>query len=1195
MFGKIAAFEFRYQLRQPVFYVVSLVFFLLSFGSVASENVSFGLGPNVHKNAPTAIAIASLFFGMFYMLVTTAFVANVVIRDDATGYGPIVRSTRVRKFDYLFGRFIGAFGAVLVSFLAVPLGMMAGTLAPWVDPETLGPFRFGDYAYNYAVFAVPSLLLTSALFFALATVTRSMMATYLGVVGLFVAYLVGSSFLGRPELEDVGALLDPFGITAYGKAIEYWTTAENNTRNVRLTGEVLANRGLVVGLCLAMLALAYALFRFETRGKAARKKEKLAKQLEAPQGAAVRPSGPLPSPRFGVATAWGTLVKRTRFEMAQVFKSPALPVLLLLGVFQVGTVLWFSTENDLTAVYPVTRLMIDGARNGMSLILLIVATYYAGELVWRERERRVHEITDSSAVPDWAFVLPKALGITLVLISLMVAAALTGIVLQTIRGYTNYELGKYLAWYLLPEAVSAASFAALAVFVQVLSPHKFVGWGIMVVYMISRIVLGNLGFDHPLYSFGASAAVPLSDMNGQGDFRGFAWWFDAYWGALSVIMLVLSYALWRRGTESRYLPRLRRLPRRLAGPAGLIGGVALVAFVALGSFIFLNTTVWNEYRSRQGWEKLQADYEKALLRYENTPQPSVTAVKLDLDLDPHTPRLVTRGQYVLENRTGAPLREVHLRSQERDLKFRTLAVEGARRTRAYDEYRYWIYSFDRPMAAGERRTVSFETELTQRGFKAGGNTTRLVDNGSFINNSEFAPSVGMDRRGLLQERAKRRKHDLPPELRMAKLEDPAARRFNYVRADWVNADITVTTVADQTPIAPGYKVSDVTRNGRRTARFVTEAPILHFFSVQSARYAVKTERYKGVELSIYHHPDHTWNVDRMIRSLKTGLDYYQANYGPYQFRQARIIEFPAYANFAQAFANTMPYSESIGFVARYRDEEKIDYVTMVTAHELAHQWWAHQIIGAGVQGATSLSETLAEYSALMVMEKTNGPARLRKFLKRELDGYLGGRGQDPLGESPLVRVEAGQQYIHYQKGGLVLYLLRDWMGEAPVNRALQQVLNDYRFKGAPYPTSVELVRALRAEAGPQHQGLITDLFERITLYDAKAQTAKAVRRPDGRWDVTLTVAAKKLYANAEGDETEAPLNEQFDVGVFTAEPGKKDFDEKDVLVFVRRPVHSGAQTFTFTVDRKPTHAGVDPYNKWIDRDSDDNTVAVTEG
>jgi aminopeptidase N len=112
----------------------------------------------------------------------------------------------------------------------------------------------------------------------------------------------------------------------------------------------------------------------------------------------------------------------------------------------------------------------------------------------------------------------------------------------------------------------------------------------------------------------------------------------------------------------------------------------------------------------------------------------------------------------------------------------------------------------------------------------------------------------MDRGGLLQERAKRRKHGLPPELRMAKLEDPAARRFNYVRADWVNADITVSTVADQTPIAPGYKVSDVTRDGRRTARFVTEAPILHFFSIQSARYAVKTERYKGVELSIYHHP-----------------------------------------------------------------------------------------------------------------------------------------------------------------------------------------------------------------------------------------------------------------------------------------------------------------------------------------------------
>jgi hypothetical protein len=161
-----------------------------------------------------------------------------------------------------------------------------------------------------------------------------------------------------------------------------------------------------------------------------------------------------------------------------------------------------------------------------------------------------------------------------------------------------------------------------------------------------------------------------------------------------------------------------------------------------------------------------------------------------------------------------------------------------------------------------------------------------------------------------------------------------------------------------------------------------------------------------------------------------------------------------------------------------------------------------------------------------------------------------------------------------------------------VNRALKRLVEDRRFKGAPYPRSVELIRLLREEAGPEHQALITDLFERITLYDVKTTDVLSRKRPDGRWDVTLTVQAKKLYADGQGEETDAPLNEFFDLGVFTAEPRKKGFGREDVLFFERRPIRTGEQKITVTVARQPSHAGVDPYNKRIDRDSGDNVRKV---
>ncbi len=228
----------------------------------------------------------------------------------------------------------------------------------------------------------------------------------------------------------------------------------------------------------------------------------------------------------------------------------------------------------------------------------------------------------------------------------------------------------------------------------------------------------------------------------------------------------------------------------------------------------------------------------------------------------------------------------------------------------------------------------------------------------------------------------------------------------------------------------------------------------------------------------------------MLNAMGTALDYYRAHFGPYQFNYARIVEFPGYASFAQAFAGTMPYSESIGFNANTDDPEKIDWTTYVVSHEMAHQYWAHQVIGADMQGGTMTSETLAQYSALMVMKHLYGPDKIRRFLKYELDNYLQNRQGEVVEEVPLERVE-NQAYIHYRKGAVAMYLLQERLGEDAVDRALARFIARWRFKGAPYHRSIDLVDEFRKEAKtPEQQQLITDLFEKITLYDLKVADAK---------------------------------------------------------------------------------------------------------
>jgi aminopeptidase N len=447
--------------------------------------------------------------------------------------------------------------------------------------------------------------------------------------------------------------------------------------------------------------------------------------------------------------------------------------------------------------------------------------------------------------------------------------------------------------------------------------------------------------------------------------------------------------------------------------------------------------------------------------------------------------------------------------------------------------------------------------------------------------------------GMIENPAERRRLGLPARQPFPRLDDMAATMTTPSGdGSWTTADITVSTSADQIPIAPGRKVSERVTAGRRVVRFVSDAPIKNFFLIQSGRYAVKAQRHRGVDYAIYHHPAHRWNVDRMLTAMRASIDYYGRAFGPYQFDQARIVERPSQGG-GQAFANTIAVSEGI-FAMDLRDPQSLDMVSLLTAHELAHQWWGHQVLGARMQGGSLLYETLSQYSALMVMKQLQGEDRIRPFFLFQRDRYLSGRRTEVLGEQPLVSGGIDQDHINYGKGAIAMYLLQKRMGEDAVNRALRRFVDRYRFTVAPYPRSLDLIRMLRDEARtPQQQALITDLFERITLYDLRIDQPRAVKRPDGRWDVTVPVEGRKIYADAQGKERSAPLDEPIEVGLFTGEPANGSFGKRDTLKVELRPIRSGRQLSRFVSDRRPTYAAIDPLSLYLDRNSDDNVAAVT--
>jgi hypothetical protein len=1194
MWFEFFKFDLRFQLKQPLLWVIALIFGALAFGAASSDAITVGgaVG-NVNRNAATVIAQFLGVFSVLSMFVVTIFIAGAVLRDSEIGISDMLFATPMRKHDYLIGRFLAGLVACLLIFLLIILGLLAGPYMPWVDSARVGVFSFKPFVWGLLVFVIPNLLFIGALLMLLAATTRSMMMVYVGVIGFFVLWLLAGSFTRDISNEWSAVLLDPFGLRAYGRMVRYFSTAEANTILPALDGYLLVNRLLWACISLALLSLTLVLFKPQRAGTGRRwfgkAKAESAGSMAAPQLSRV--SLPKVQQDSSTAAAWMQFWNILKFDAKAVFKSVPFLVMLLFGI--VNFVGGASQSGVMfgTTVYPVTTNMLNIMAGSFNFMLIIIVTFYAGELIFKERQVKIADVVDAMPVPNWVPLLAKAAALSAVILCFLSAGALAGILMQVIKGGAPIEFALYVKGVL----IGASGFillGLLALALQVLTNNKFIGYLVMILVLISQIVFGSLDLDHNLYNFAGTSATPYSDMNGYGHFLTGWSWFTLYWSLFTLALLIIAQAFWVRGLSQEWRIRVRLALAKLNSKAGLALAISLSAFAITGGWIFYNTNVLNQYQTKSAALDENAEYEKKYKQYKGFPHPKLTDVKANVDIYPEQRKLVINGHYVLQNKSSLPQDTLHIQLNTR---VKTVWKNLPEHQLVLDDKKlgFSIIKLKQALAAGDRLALDFVATVENPGFTNSGAANTVNLNGTFFNNREFFPQFGYASDIEMRDRNERRKRGLGEPERMPKLEDESARAYHALgsEADWINFETVISTSSDQIAMAPGYLQKTWEDQGRRYFQYKMDRPMMPFFAFLSARWEVKKGDWKGIPIEVYYDKKHAYNVDRMIESTKKSLDYFTANFTPYQHQQVRILEFPRYASFAQSFANTIPYSEAIGFIADLRDKDDIDYVFYVTAHEMAHQWWGHQVIGANMQGSTVLMESLSQYFALMVMEKEYGRDKMRRFLKYELDNYLRGRGGELIEEQPLARVE-NQQYIHYNKGSLIFYRLRDEIGEEALNRALKRFLQDKAYQQAPYTTTKELLAYIREEAPQDKHALITDMFEKIVFYDNRVTEAKAVKRADGQWDVSMKLHLAKIEVDGKGKETARAYDEAIEIAVFSRATGAKEKDEK-VLFIEKRIVPANASNLTITVKDKPFEVGVDPYNKLIDRVSKDNRKEIS--
>lgn len=1185
----LAAFDLRRAVRAPSTWIQVAIYaglgvLMTAIAGDAFASVSSGEN-QVLANSPYTVVTTTAMLGVIATLTTSAVLGQAAHRDIASGIHPLLFTTPVPQTSYLCGRLLAGYAIMAGILAAIPLGLLAGTLIPGIPAGRLGPFRAEAYLQAWLLL-LPNLLWVGAVFFSLAAATRSMFSNYLGGILLLIGYGLAANLLDDPQHRTLAAVIDPFGSAALDRLTEYWTPVEKNALLPRLSGLLLLNRLLWSAVGVAICAVCVWRFRFahavgERRGRTRPAADTPPAPAAVPVTAVMR--------AFGPAAAWTQALAVMRLSCRTILGNIYFPALLLVGLLFL--VMSASAVGRLygTPTWPVTWQVLEVLRGVFQVFTIVVIAFYAGEMVWQERGVRTHPLVDSMPVPTWTLLAGKLGGLLVVVLLLHGVVLVAGLILQLARGFTAVQPGLYLEVLFGLDVVEVLPVLLLAIALQVLINHKQLAMIAFLLVLIGASVLPKIGLEHPLWRFGSDPGWTYSDMNGFGPFLRPWAWFRAWWLAIAVILSAAAIVLWVRGNDLGLRWRWRLARQRATGGVRRTALAAGVAAALCGGWIVWNTDVIGQRRTQREARHQAADFERRYKRHEGLAQPRIAAVDLRCDLHPREGRVRWSGTQRLVNRSGEAIPALHVLLPERADIARLEFSLAATWTTEDAAHGYRIATLATPLAPGAEMVCSFDLTYRRTGFEP---FTQVAENGSFVASTGL-PSYGYAAEGELSDATERRLEDLPERPRMAAPDDTHARRNTCIArdADWVEAAVIVSTDADQTAIAPGSLQREWTEDGRRLRSFRVATPMLDFIAVLSGRFASRTEMADGVPIEVLHHPGHAYNVATMLRGARETLAYAGAAFGPYQHDHLRIAEFPRYGAFAQSFPGTIAFSEGIGFIARLDDRTRIDYPFYVTAHEVAHQWWAHQVVGANVQGATLLSEVLAQYTAMMVMEHAFGEAHMRRFLRYELDSYLRGRSFERRAEQPLIRVEPDQQYIHYNKGAVAMYALKDAMGEERLNAALRAFVAAKRFQPPPYANSLELVAAIKEQAPPDLHAFIDDLFTRITLWDLRATAATAEALPDGTWQVTLAWTAEQLSADAAGTETRVPLDLPIDLGIFAAGAGAAEDDDVPLLLEKRRIV-SGPGSASFIVARQPVRAGIDPYHKLLDRATDDNVKPV---
>ena len=1191
-FAGIVRFELAYQVRRPWPWLMFGALLVVSFLMTRDAAVQDALFDEFYVNAPFSIAVTPVVGGLLWLLLAPVVAGEAAARDVAVGMHPLTYTSSVGRVEYLGGRFVAALLLNAGLLLAIQIGALLAIYSPGVNPQLIAPFRAASYLTAYAYLSLPNAIVATVIQFAIALRAGRPMAGYVGSIFLiFMGVFVASLLLFKRGL---GVYLDPVGIRFVVEDIAHlWTTAEKSHRLLSLEGIVLQNRAVWLAVATLVGVLTLLTFRFahRTQGGWVPRLRRAGRGEHSPTPARLGVSARVPVELPSVARTFGlrTDVRRTlaiaRASFLAIARGwlglgffvgiPLLTIVVLLDqMFSFGSPLIPSTGQVLQELTgPITSEL------SRWIIVPLLTVFFAGELVWREREAGLDEIADASPVREWIPLLGKLLGLLLLLGTFLGLLMGAGIATQLIMGHHDFDVGLYVAVLFGLQLTEFMLFAVLALVVHVIAGQKYVGHIVAILLYVMILLAPTFGIEHNMLTYGSGPWWTFTDMRGLGPFIAPWLWFKLYWGAWALLLLIAARLLWVRGRESGSRVRLSLALRRLTGATARAAALGLALVVLFGGFVFYNTNVLNDYVPAAELERRQAEYERRYGAFARAAQPHIARARLNIDIHPTQRAVAVRGEYELLNHTATTIDSIHVATLP-IYDVRALSFDrGATRVVHDDRLGHHVYRLDAPLQPGESVRMRFEVDVVRRGFREGGADVSIVPNGTLFT-QYWMPMIGYQRTRELMLPSDRREHGLPQRRVIPSLYDEAAR---HERTPGLVLETTMSTEAGQTAVAPGRLRRSWTEGDRSFFEYATDAPIGTTWSFASARYAMREASWNDVTITVFHHPEHATHPGRMIRGIQESLEFLSARIAPYPHGHITVLEVPGDGVGMHAEAGLLTHGEGITMLDV--DASRLDMPYAVMAHEMAHQW---ALPIAVVEGAPVLAEGFAWYYAIQQFEQAKGADETRRLM-----AFL--RNPHPIAPihrgEPLLR--GLDPWMSYRKTPYALVALSEYVGRDTVLGAMRRLYEIHDPNDAPLATTLDLYRELQAVTPESMRRLLHDLFEVNAVWQFRLERAQAVPLPSGEWQVTLDLHARKMIVDSTGAETDVGIAEPIQVGVFgAAEAGRGELSGQLYLGMHR--LVPGDQTITVTVPARPVFAGVDPLHllDWEENEDDDNIEQV---